>query len=321
MSDVLGLSSTDWFFVGRAAGIAPLGNCTVAQFMRDMLPTILSPSMGEIVGGMGELVSAFLRRLGRTWVETSATVECIELKGSSVRVVWKSGRDSYSTKSFDYIIVTVPPVSLNDVRFVGFPDFASHDDALRRLQMGPLAKTLVHFSDRFWERLPEPIVGGLSFTDRPSLVFWYPSDNSVRIRDTTGSVRFRRRSYEASMFPGVITGSYRWGGYAVEHGRSSEAELEEQTIADLAAVHEIPRRRIESRVKGFVHKYWEGGYTLANDEARLALAKPVRDSAGRPRVFFAGEHLGPLHGWIVSAVLPSLASVKLVLMDILETTR
>lgn len=305
----LGLSRDDWTYLSRATGIAPLAQCSVVQFLRDMVPTILSTSMVELEHGMESLVRAFLVRLGSTRTLLDATVYRVRPTDDGAVVSW-SGKEGNQTESFDYCVVTAPPDALVNIDFHSIltSDRKPLSGLLKVFRMGPLAKCLLHFSERFWEALPEPIFGGMSFTDLPSMVCWYPSDNARMVRDLGGKVSYTARAADMSRLPGVITGSYRWGDSAADLSARSLSDTIESTVLDIAAIHDMSIREVERIILDGATMYWPGGYTLTNDDARLALADSIVGSDDVPRILFAGEHMGCIHGWLVSSVLSGLAA-------------
>ena len=308
----LGLTSDDWSFLSRATGVACLQECSVAQFVLDMFPTLLSSSMVEIVGGMELLPRAFGERLRDAVIVTGAKVERVAVADSGVCVSWREmGR--MMERSFDWVVVAVPPPNLLEIELICPTGLARKRRALQEARMGPLAKTVCYFKERFWELAPAEIFGGLSFTSLGSQQCWYPCDNSERYRDEGGQVRYRARSQAVAKGPGILTAAYRWGAGARSFSILSDEERTSAAIRDLAKIHGVDDSFVAERIEAVVHKYWQNGFTFLAGRLQRDLETPLRDANAAPRVFFAGEHLSTVHGWIVSAVMSALRAVKGVL--------
>jgi len=310
----LGLSGDDWEFLSRATGIACLEECSVAQFILDMFPTIMSSSMVEIVGGMELLPAAFVRHLRGERVLTASTVDRVELCDSGASVCWQEKDATKFREVFDFVVLAIPPIALRNVTLVSSSMDRSKDEAIRRTEMGPLAKTLIRFNERFWEQEPSSIYGGLSFTNLESQQCWYPSDNGRGFHDLTGRVSYRAVHPDNVYGPGVLTASYRWGSGARQFSRLSDGERTSRALSDLALIHDMDMAKISSLVDGEVHKFWPGGFTiLDNNDYHRDLGLPLLDHASTRRVFFAGEHVGAVHGWLISAIVSALSAVREIL--------
>jgi monoamine oxidase len=302
----LGITGPDWHYLSRATGVAALENCSVLQFMRDMIPTILSTSMLEPVGGVSRIVDAFESRIDASRIRLSCRVNRVTVSEKGVSVRWDAAGGS-EVRDFDYCVMTVPPYDLSAIAFEGTPDI-DRIGAAKSLRMGPLAKCLLYFSQRFWESMPSPIAGGISFTDLESKVCWYPSDNVLRQREMTGRPKFMPARREVSEGPGVITGSYTWGEAALVSNDLSFDALVQRTVSDVAALHDMPVTSVLSKLVDAARMSWVQGYTLTDDAVRLKLSSALTDRVGKERIFLAGEHMGSLHGWMVSSVLSALGT-------------
>jgi len=312
MSTSIGLNTADWNYLSRATGLACLQDCSVAQFVLDMIPPLLSGAMVEIIGGMELLPKAFLHRLRESRVIVRSKVTSIAVS-EKVSVSWRTGRDGNARELFDYVVVAVPPPALRKLNFECAHALDEKVAAISATKMGPLAKSLLHCRERFWEVEPLSIFGGLSFTNLSSQQCWYPSDNSLRYRDNSGRSRYRARNPDLSRRPGVLTASYLWGPSARKFARIADEAKTKQVIADLAALHQLDPEFVERQVLSSVHKYWADGFTLLDTSHYRHLGAPLRDAAHVARVFFAGEHVSMVHGWMISAIVSALAAVRHVL--------
>lgn len=308
--DIVGMTSDDWSYLSRACGVASFEHCTAHQFLMDMVTALLSQSMVEIVGGMQLLPNAYLQRLTAAAVLLETRVESIDVQQGGVRIGWTGG-DGGAT--FDFVVVAVPPDSLGTIQIVGPEEVRHRWDAVSSIPMGQLAKSLLTFTERFWELQNPPVAGGLSFSDLPSQQCWYPSDNAHRFRDAAGCIRFLPTDEYTSRGIGAMTAAHRRGDEAVAFSAKSPDELTSQAVRDLAQLHCLPDNYLWDRLDGAAHQYWHAAYAISDPSSMRAAALGSRASDGIGRLVFAGEHLSPMHGWMVSAVVSALSAVKQVL--------
>ena len=320
LSDDVGFTSGEWDYIAGATGLRYLEQGAMTQFLIDVVPT-LTASMTEIIGGMELLPQAFLRRLKDSQVHRSVEVTEVNLTDADVQIKWRN-RERTGQQHFAFAVITIPPAELKMVRLGGI-DRSVRDKkqaALRKSNVDFLAKALVHCSERFWERLDPPIFGGTSFTDLSIQQSWYPSDNARRHRDYAGRNQYVARNPQASLHRGVFTGAYTWGANAEKFAQLSEAEQRTTVIREVAKLHNFPREDLEKATLEVVTKVWENGMTYyradEHQKCHLDLQRPLSAPGARPRVFFAGEYLGVVHGWIVSAIMPALKAVKDVLTEV-----
>jgi monoamine oxidase len=168
--------------------------------------------------------------------------------------------------------------------------------------------------------LNPPIFGGTSFTDLSIQQSWYPSDNARRHRDFTGRSQYMARNPKLSEHRGVFTGAYMWGSNAENFARLSEAKKRQTVIREVAQLHDYPEAELDRVTLNVISKVWENGFTYyraeEHEQCHLDLQEPLGAPGVRPRVFFAGEYLGVVHGWMVSAMMPALKAVKDVLSEV-----
>ncbi len=313
------LSEQDWAYIGRATGLLYLSEGSFSQFVLDLVPTLGSP-MVEIVGGMEQLPEAFLRRLGHQMIERHCKVTAINVNRSGVRVTWNAGGRSPQKEQFDYVICTAP---IDDLRRIGFVatarDVTEKKAAWNAVTTEPLAKMLFHCSRRFWETEDE-IYGGKSFTDEPIQQCYYPSDNSRRERTGSGANRWVARDRETSLHSGVFTAAYMWGDMAEQFGSEYDDDTRfDMVLRGVNAIHARGTGKgVSELVVGKAQKSWRPGFTYFGpghqEQYQATMQSPLVSRGGTPRVFFAGEHLGIMHGWILSSIVTALAAVRDVLI-------
>jgi monoamine oxidase len=310
------LSEHDWAYIARATGLLYLAKGSFSQFVLDLVPTLSSP-MVEIVGGMEMLPQGFLRRLGGQMIELGSKVTSVNIDETGVAVTWKTASRSPSKESFDYLVCTVPLTQLQMIEFrpSSLDGLKSKEEAWREVTTEPLAKCLFHCSRRFWET-DYKIFGGKSFTDEAIQQCYYPSDNGRRERSATGANRWDARDPELSEHAGVFTAAYMWGKSAQDFADLQDEDHQTQMVLEgVDAIHRRPRdESVKKLVADCVHHSWRPGFTYFRPGEQERYQRPMREPMGLParpsRVFFAGEHLAIMHGWILSSIVTALAAVR-----------
>jgi monoamine oxidase len=99
--------------------------------------------------------------------------------------------------------------------------------ALRTLHYDSAIKVAVKFKTRWWEKLPQPQVGGTATTDRPTRTVVYPS-YGIGSEDATMIVSYT-----------WAQDAMRIGAYVKGHDSASEQVLLECIKRDLADMHNI----------------------------------------------------------------------------------
>ncbi len=337
------LTDEEWEFVGRTAHHIWMERCSLLHWIREA--KILDPGdKYEIVGGMDCLTRAFLaeiRRLQPDVLSLASEVLAIDCEDDGAVVTWRQARRLEArAERFDYVICTVPAPATARIRFT--PELPPKKrEALTNLSYISAGKTIMRCSKRHWE-IHDEIFGGTSVTDRPNQQCWYPSDNRKQpdegttnhlmaelvldpMRDlmamdvliTDSEVEAQERSHA----PAVFLGAYMWGTNGQRFASLTDSERDDLICRSVAELHPHNDEYLED----VVHIAWDaqtspGGGAFAffapAEQARYqeALCAPL-PAADRPRVFFAGEHVGVLHGWIQSSIQSTLAAV----IDLLET--
>lgn len=232
-----------------------------------------------------------------------------------------------SGERFDYVICAVPAAASSRIDFDP-PLAPEKQEALRDISYFSAAKSLVLVNKRRWE-FGDGIYGGASYTDRSIQQCWYPSDNAADDpeglpRGTPGRAgpgsaeigldRFVARDPDISHGPAILTAAYMSGTNAERFMSWSAAERDAEVVRHLEFLHP----GISADIEGIRHCCWVeqstpvgGAWTIfepgKHQRYQDALCAP--HPVGVPRVFFAGEHLCVLHGWMQSAIQSSLQAI------------
>jgi monoamine oxidase len=245
----------------------------------DMQATMLQP-----VGGMDRIPAAFAAALGDT-ITLKAEITGLKRKGSGVEATWKDASGATHAITADHCICTIPLPVLAKIE----NDFSADRQAVVRNAHYADSIKIAFQSPRFWET-NDHIYGGLSFTDRDTLMTWYPSGrflhpNGILVAGYT--------------FADMAT---RLGSLPLAEGQAYARETVEKLhpgqsgkMTDGVTVHwsSIP---YSLGIEGHIARSDPAGYTLLNE-------------ADGPYLF-AGEHLSHVGAWQQGAIVSGWRAVN-----------
>jgi len=297
----------------------------------------------RLLDGMDALPLALLADLRNRCgvsIRMASAVTRVEKSGNGgYRVFTSHGEIETSDQTpFDYIVCAVPPSATTRIDFEPRLD-PLKVEALSALSYQSAAKTLVHVDKRRWEMGANPIFGGASYTDAITQQCWYPSDNvraihhvpddgteSVVLEVEPAGLAFSKEPLFSAITyvdgdstggsrAGILTGAYMTGTNAERFTSLSQSERDAAVLAALSELHP----GIRDDVVDIQHWSWieqntpGGGAWVCfrpGDHERYqdALCTP-HPGQNRPGVFFAGEHLCVMHGWMQSAIQSALEAV------------
>jgi monoamine oxidase len=313
------LSEEEWEYLGRASGEIWLERISLLEIAVEAA-SLHSVKKVEIVGGMDRLTDALASRL-KGCVATDVRVDRIVVSDDGVEVSWAS--PDRVTERFDYVICAVPAASTLQIEFEPRLPAGTYE-ALTNVSYLSSGKTLVHCTERFWETR-DHIFGGASYTDLPIQQCWYPSDNSLPSADGSLVVSIPRTPNEAErgleVGPGryvaadeqvsgraaVFTAAYMWGPPARRFAAMTDHERDATVERALDQLHPgWDTTMIEMRHFAWDQEIGLGGGAFAwfGPGERQRYQHKLREPfpIGQPRVFFAGEHVATIHGWIQGAM-------------------
>lgn len=281
-----------------------------------------------------EGMEALPRKLGERieWlggsVRLGTRVTAISIGGIEEGVGVRFDDGELRSEEFDFVICAVPAASSRRIEFR--PALASaKQEALGDISYFSAAKSLVLVDKRRWE-FQDGIYGGASYTDRSIQQCWYPPDNAEideereaeassdrggPVPPEPGPVYYVARDPEVSCRPAILTGAYMSGTNAERFTSLSKDERDEEVKRHLEFLHPGISDDIVGEIEhcSWVEQSTPGGgaWTILEPhkhqryQDQLCAPHPV----GQPRIFFAGEHLCVLHGWMQSAIQSSLQAV------------
>jgi len=268
------------------------------QTLTDLRVTVAHAERLEFVGGMDRLPQAFLAHL-RARPRLGAQVVHLEQDPARGRAAatYRARDGSYHQETGDAVLCTVPLGVLAHIDVT--PELSSAKRrAVRQVNYDSGTKVLALTAERFWER-DEGIYGGCTYTDLPTAMAFYPSDNAVR------------RSAAVSRGPGVLLASYSWGATARRLAAVPAADRHAFVIRCLTRVH--PQLARAGLVQAMASSSWDanpysrGAYCWFLPGQHDSLYRYLIAPEGR--LFFAGEHASLSHSWIQGALESAVRAV------------
>jgi monoamine oxidase len=281
---------------------------SIVEFLREGMGQWWSPNMHHIKGGMSELPDAFKPDL-RESITFNLTVTEIEYEsppeGLHRKVTvrgFKQKKDGKRVpRSFEghAVIVTTPVNILRQIRFIhskGTP--SEHPEkltppmpirfykAIEDIWYGPSTKIMLQCKTRFWET-EYGIQGGFSRTNLPIGQIHYPSNPGF---DTIPK----------KIKEGILL-CYTWKSEALLFGALSPELAIEEAVDQLSEIHP----QIKEQFEVGAIKSW---YTDPAAQGAYAFLKPRQAEHVRwlmypwRNVYFAGEAISFVHGWIQGAM-------------------
>jgi monoamine oxidase len=270
----------------------------ITAILREEYEEVWTKNFDEIVGGTDMLPRAFAAnlknkpRMGCKVVrleQTSAGATAYYIDGPGRPVQRADG---------DVLLVTVPLGVLSKIQLN--PAFSpAKMRAIRQVTYDSSTKVLAQAGRRFWE-MDEGIYGGGTFTDLPTGITYYPSDNAAA------------RNPRVSEGPGVFLASYTWGQSARRLAALSPEERERVTLESMARIH--PQVNEFGTIRQTVSWSWDNH---ANSCGAFAWMSPGQHETLYPdliaperRIFMAGEHASLTTTWMQGAFESALRAVQ-----------
>ncbi|MGR8935157.1 MAG: FAD-dependent oxidoreductase [Gammaproteobacteria bacterium] len=256
----------------------------------------------EIVGGTDRLPKAFAKNL-ISKPQMGCQVIRLEQDASAKTAAAVYVQNGVEKRvEGDMLLCTLPLGPLS--RLTVTPEFSGPKArAIRQVNYESATKVLALARQRFWES-DDGIYGGGTYTDLPTAITYYPSDNAGA------------KDPAVSNGPGVMLASYTWGLPARRLMALSPNERVRVVREHLSKVH--PQMADPSMVTQWVHWSWDafplssGAYAWFSPGDREYLYRSLILPEGR--IFFAGEHISLSNSWMQGALESALRAVKQMLV-------
>nr|XP_046236086.1 L-amino-acid oxidase-like isoform X2 [Scatophagus argus] len=286
-----GLSSEALRMIGDLLNEQSLMYTSLTEMIYDQTDISDNIMYHEVTGGSDLLPKAFVNVL-QVPIFLNSKVKRISQSDQGVIVWYQTGPQSSLTElPADAVLVTTT------AKAALFMDFAPplsvrKMEALRAVHYDSSTKIILTFSKKFWKS--NCIRGGKSITDRPSRYIYYPS-----------------HSFPANTTVGVLLASYTWSDDSLLLLGTSDEDLKELALRDLAQIH---GEQVWSLCTGVVVKRWSldpyslGAFALFTPYQHLEYSKELFRREGR--VHFAGEHTAFPHAWIETSMKSAIRAAK-----------
>jgi len=280
-------------------GVETLMSSAATEHMREEREQVWTQQFDEIVGGTDRLPAAFAARLK---AEPALGCEVVRLEQDPIRKKAAAiyiERGKVRREECDFLLCTLPFSVLSRLQIE--PAFSgAKRRAIRELNYDSSTKTLAITNNRFWEA-DDKIFGGGTYTDLPTGVTYYPSDNAAA------------RDPRVSAAPAVMLASYTWGQAARRLAAlQTPAERSTVVIQHLSRVH--PQIGSEAALRRTAtwswdnHRWSSGAFAWFMPGQHSALHRHIIAPEGR--IHFAGEHTSLTHTWIQGALESALRAVR-----------
>lgn len=269
----------------------------VTAVLREEYEEVWTKNFDEIVGGTDMLPRAFAANL-KNKPRMGCKVVRIEQTsaGATAYFIDGPGRPVQRADG-DVLLVTVPLGVLSKIQLQ--PAFsAAKMRAIRQVTYDSSTKVLMQTNRRFWE-MDEGIYGGGTYTDLPTGITYYPSDNAAARRPGV------------SEGPGVFLASYTWGQPARRLAALSLEERERVTMESMLRIH--PQMNESGMVRQTVSWSWDnhpnacGAFAWMSPGQHTTLYPDL--IAPEKRIFMAGEHASLTPTWMQGAFESALRAV------------
>lgn len=244
--------------------------------------------------------------LGRINYKAGCYVNEIHYDNANKKLIFKyenlKAKENMEEK-FDYAVCAIPFSTLRNINID--PLFSNIKmRAIREVYYTPSQKTLLLCKERFWEK--DGIVGGISFTDLPISLILFPSDHAKYINDPVNSDnQLKNLPWKE---PGVIIGSYNFNLDATRFTNQPIEKLFKELKREIEMTQGLSEGYLDSIVMAFKTVNWDeeptfrGALSFFSPEQKRIFSYGMALPEYNDRIFFAGEHISPVHRWMQGAL-------------------
>lgn len=267
--------------------------------------SLISPTPDEYAGIPADA-------LGRVDWRSGRLVSGIYRDDMSGKVILRfnsSQEPQYTTEAFDYVICAIPFSMLRAVDIA--PRFSNLKmEAIREINYANAQKTICYCNRKFWQaQTPsEAIIGGVSHTDLMIESIVYPSmDYPCLPAQGTQSGELLQTALTPDE-PGVFIATYNFNLDATRLGNMTPETRFELIKRQVEEVHGLPKNYLDSVIIDHKTIVWNnephfhGAFAYLLPGQKITFSYSVLQPEYGGKVFFAGEHISPTHGWIQGAL-------------------
>lgn len=293
-----GLSQEAIAFLAITQGIETLMPNAATEHLREAIQELFSNQFYEIVGGFDLFPTAFVKRLRSKPVLGCEVVRLEQDPINKCASAIYRYKGKLKKAEGDFVLCTLPFSVLNRLEIN--PAFSAlKQRAIQELKYQPATKILAITKKRFWE-LDDKIFGGGTFTDLPTGMTYYPSDNT------------QAKNPLVSHSPSVMLASYTWGEAALQLDQLDPEKQKSCVIKNLSHLHpQITQLDMLQKITNWSwnnHEWSKGAFAFYLPSQHSDLYEAIIAPEGR--IYFAGEHASLKHSWMQGALESALQAVQ-----------
>lgn len=256
-----------------ASGLASPEFYNVAEYIYELQAT-----MFQAIGGNDMIAKAFEKKVS-SCIKFNTEVTAIKNITEGVQVTYKNkGIENEMQANFCICTIPLPVLSNIDHNFT-----SDVSRAIDKIVYIPTGKMGMQFKRRFWEE-DEMIYGGITHTNNILYQLFYPSNDYLGKK-------------------GLMITYYNFNDRAKAIGEMSYKEREKIAYEKGLLIHPQYQQEYDHKyfsVSWHKTKYSMGGWGIYSEEERQILYKKLLTPD--KQVYFAGEHLTYLNGWMAGAL-------------------
>jgi monoamine oxidase len=255
------------------SGLANPEFYNVAEYVYELQAT-----MFQAVGGNDAIAKAFEKKVSGL-IRFNTEVTAIKNSAEGVQIVYKNKGAEQQVQA-DYCICTIPLPVLSNIDHNFSSDVSRAIDRIVYIATGKMG---MQFKRRFWEE-DEMIYGGITHTNNVLYQLFYPSNDYLGKK-------------------GLLITYYNFNDRAKELGDKSYKDREQIAYQKGKLIHPQYEQEYDHKyfsISWHKTKYSMGGWGIYSEEERQTLYKKLL--VPEKQVYFAGEHLTYLNGWMAGAL-------------------
>ncbi len=300
--ELLGLSRNAIDLVNRVIGTdSGVFYYNFLEILKETYP-VSTYNLYEITGGFYKLVDAFKNALEAKNVEIRMGQRVLGIYDQHNHILIKAfntHHQIYENHEFDYLICAIP---FSTLRLIDINPLFSNEkmSAIREINYSPAQKTILLFNERFWERSinNQIVLGGKLITDLPITTAWFPSH------------RFKENK-------GVLVASYNMSLDSTRLTNVNEEYTIYEILRQLESCYGLPMGYLNDKVLDYKILNWNkysytlGAFAKYYTEQNELFAYSSYVPEYRHKIYFAGEHISPFHGWVQGALQSGMMAANL----------
>ena len=256
-----------------------------------------------IEGGMSRLISA-MESILQNQVRKQERVAAISRSAHPSFLTVGTANKSYQ---YDHVISTVPLGAMQAMDTSTLNLGYAIKSAVRMINYDPAVKIGIKFKTRWWQNLPNPIFGGLTYSDLPIRIYVYPS-YGINVTEAAA----------------VMIASYTWGQDAARLSTylgtpQARENLVALTLRNLATLNNITNEFLQSQyIDSFAYSWYNdefsvGAFPEFGPGQFVGLMPQLMTPSAGIRLHFGGDAVSAGYAWVIGALNSAYRCVREIL--------